>query len=210
MCFRFIPSECIFVCHFCPPTCVFVNFMSCICTTVLYVFSACAHWTQLNKVSLLSCPHHPHCKSQLGACVYVRALAHDCVFVCQIVCVCVAVYVCCNTKCLTHCKSLSSFGFLPTSACGSVCVCDISAYQHPFPHWPYICVWRCWLDLTGTYCTPNIPTFSQPQRYISDMIISGIKLSTFTWFILEVLCYSIYFMFQDHILHSGIFPAQWV
>jgi len=50
-------------CHLC---------VSCLCLSP--VFFACIHWKWLNKVSFLSCSHHPHCKSQLCSC--------ECVYVC--------------------------------------------------------------------------------------------------------------------------------
>lgn len=101
ICFRPIPLS-VFVCLNC-----FFTFASCDPTTIC---SACTHWKQLNKVSLLSSPHHPHCKSQLWAhaCVCVSACESDCV----------RSSICHNAECLTHCKSWSFFGPSPTRACG--------------------------------------------------------------------------------------------
>lgn len=56
------------------PTCVFVTLCLVYQNTVVF---ACLHSKQLNKVSLLSWSHNPHCKFKLPMHVYVWAVASD-------------------------------------------------------------------------------------------------------------------------------------
>lgn len=121
------------------------------------VFFPCTHWKLLNKVSLLSGPHHPHCKSQLlFVCVYVYAYFWR-MTVCVWVSLCVWPCAYVVMQSVSHTVILWIFAYSSMwishgalCKCVCMCLCMWKATHNSFEHastyenlfatntWPYV------------------------------------------------------------------------
>lgn len=149
MCFRHIPCQSIVVPHlsFCHPSLHHDHTPVFFCLYPL-------HWKQLNKVSLLSYPHHPHQISTPGMCVCACFGTRLCVRPCTSV-VMLSISHSVN---LCHLLDFCQLSHVGSSLWVNVSECVLVCVRYQLINTPFS-------GYMITDCTPNIPTFSQPQSY---------------------------------------------